>query len=403
LIFRITLAWMQKSVPTEILEIRMRSVRNGIGSLLLVMLLAVSGPTEAESALLEEAVGLSGLAMFMESQATGMVLAVVQGDDQVVVGYGETAKGSGKEPDGKSLLRLGSISKAFAGELLGGLAADGQLSLTDPLQRFAPEGAQVPDRDGRTITLLDLATHSGGLPRELPLQPPSGAAPFAWPTAADRYAWLARYELPWTPGSVAAYSNIGFDLLGAALATATGKSYADLLRERITGPLGMSDTVLEPSQEQCARLMTGYGIPGAEAAPCVDTAQIGGSGGVYSTADDMVLWLRHHVARTDPAAWPTLALSHAVYLERHALDAAIGFDEAGPMDGIALAWLLEMPDGHRPMILQKTGGLAGFMSYIAFAPGRDVGVFVAVNRIDFAMFSDLTDGANGLIASLATH
>jgi D-alanyl-D-alanine-carboxypeptidase/D-alanyl-D-alanine-endopeptidase len=403
LIFRITLAWMRKSVPTEILEIRMRSVRNGIRSLLLVMLLTVPGPAEAESALLEEAVGLSGLAMFMESEATGMVLAVVQGDDQVVVGYGETAKGSGQEPDGKSLLRLGSISKVFAGELLGGLAADGQLRLTDPLQRFAPEGAHVPDLDGRTITLLDLATHSAALPRELPLQPPSGAAPFAWPTAADRYAWLADSSLPWAPGSVAAYSNVGFDLLGAALATATGKSYADLLRERITAPLGMSDTVLKPTEEQCGRLMTGYGIPGAEAAPCVDTAEIGGSGGVYSTADDMVLWLRHNLARADPAAWPTLALSHAVYLERHALDAAIGFDEAGPMDGIALAWLLEMADGHRPMILQKTGGLAGFMSYIAFAPGRDVGVFVAVNRIDFAMFSDLTDGANGLIASLATH
>ena len=86
----------------------MRSVRNGIGSLLLAMLLAAPGPAHAQSALLEEAVGLSGLAMFMESGAIGMVLAVVQGDDEIVVGFGETAKGSGQEPDGKSLLRLGS-------------------------------------------------------------------------------------------------------------------------------------------------------------------------------------------------------------------------------------------------------------------------------------------------------
>jgi D-alanyl-D-alanine-carboxypeptidase/D-alanyl-D-alanine-endopeptidase len=379
----------------------MHPVRNVIGSLILVALLAPPAPANAASALLEEAIGLSGLAMFMESGATGMVLAVVHGDDHQVVGYGETAKGSGQEPDGKSLFRLGSISKAFAGELLGGLAADGQLSLTDPLQRFAPEGIRIPDFAGRTITLLDLATHSAALPRELPMQPPPGVAPFVWPTATDRYAWLADYDLPWAPGSVAAYSNVGFDLLGAALAAATGKSYADLLSERITGPLGMSDTVLAPAEEQCGRLMTGYGIPGAEAAPCVGTAEIGGSGGVYSTADDMVLWLRHNLARTDPAVWPTLALTHAVYLERHALEAAIGFDEAGPMDGIALAWLLEMADGHRPMILQKTGGLAGFMSYIAFAPGRDVGVFVVVNQIDFAMFTDLTQQANGLIASLA--
>ena len=371
------------------------------GCLLLTALLAAPAPVRANGAMLEEAVGLSGLAMFMSSGATGMVLAVVRGDDDLVVGFGETAKGSGKEPDGKTLLRLGSISKAMAGELLGGLAATGRLSLTDPLQSYAPAGARVPDLGGRPITLLDLATHAAALPRELPLPSPAGAAPFAWPTTADRYDWLAHHKLPWAPGSVAAYSNLGFDLLGAALAQATGKSYADLLRERITGPLGMADTGLTPSSEQCARLMTGYGIPGAEAAPCVGTANIAASGGVYSTADDMVLWLRHNLARADAAAWPTLVLTHAAYVQRQNLSAVIGFDEAGPMDAIGLAWLVEMADGHRPMILQKTGGLAGFMTYIAVAPGRDVGVFVAANRIDFGMFSDLTDGANELIAVLA--
>ena len=82
-------------------------------------------------------------------------------------------------------------------------------------------------------------------------------------------------------------------------------------------------------------------------------------------------------------------------------DAAIGFDEAGTTDGIALAWLIELAADHRPMILQKSGGLAGFMTYVAFAPSRQVGVFVAVNKIDFGMFAGLTEGANELIASLA--
>jgi serine-type D-Ala-D-Ala carboxypeptidase/endopeptidase len=379
----------------------MRKGRNVIGSLAVAALLAAPAQSNADSALLEEAVGLSGLAMFMESGATGMVLAVVRGEDDLVVGFGETAKGSGTEPDGKSLLRLGSISKTLAGELLGGLAAEGRIGLTDPLQEHAPAAVRLPDFDGRAITLLDLATHAAALPRELPLPPPADAAPFAWPTTADRFDWLAQQKLPWAPGSAAAYSNVGFDLLGAALAGAVGETYADLLRERITGPLGMADTTVAPSAAQCARMMTGYGIPGADAAPCVDTANIAASGGVYSTADDMVLWLRHNLARADGTVWPTLALTHAAYVQRQDLSAVIGFDEGGPMDAIALAWLLETADGHRPMILQKSGGLAGFMTYIAFAPGRDVGAFVAVNRIDFAMFSGLTDGVNELIAVLA--
>jgi serine-type D-Ala-D-Ala carboxypeptidase/endopeptidase len=379
----------------------MHSVRNGIRSLFLAALLAAPGTAQAQSALLEDAVGLISLVMFLESGATGMVIAVVDGEDQMVVGYGETAKGSGQQPDGKSLLRLGSGSKVFAGDLLGNLAAEGQLGLTDPLQRFAPEGTQIPSFDGRAITLLDLATHAAALPRELPLDPPPNSPPFAWPTTADRFAWLADATLPWAPGSVASYSNVGIDLLSDALATSTGKPYADLLRERITGPLGMSDTVLEPSEEQCARFMTGYGIPGAAAEPCVSTVNIGGSGGLYSTADDMVLWLRHNLSRRDPAVWPTLALSHASYLERGTLDAAIGFDEAGTMDGIALAWLVEDAADHRPMILQKSGALAGFMTYTAFAPSHAIGVFVAVNQIDFGMYAGLVEGADELIASLA--
>jgi D-alanyl-D-alanine-carboxypeptidase/D-alanyl-D-alanine-endopeptidase len=162
----------------------------------------------------------------------------------------------------------------------------------------------------------------------------------------------------------------------------------------------MVDTTLQPSAEQCARLMTGYGIPGASAEPCVPTTEIAGSGGVYSTASDMVRWLRHQLAPKDERARATLALAHAPYRQRQALDAAIGFDEAGPMQGIGLAWLIMTPEGDRPLIVQKTGGLAGFMSYLAFAPGTGVGAFVAVNRIDFAMFGDLTEGVNQLIASL---
>jgi serine-type D-Ala-D-Ala carboxypeptidase/endopeptidase len=366
----------------------------------LCLLLGAPAGAPAAGALLEEAVGLAGLALFMESGATGMVLAVVDGDDDVVVGHGETAKGSGREPDGKSLVRLGSISKVFAGELLGGLAAEGRLSLTAPLQRHAPPGVRVPGDPGRPITLLDLATHAAALPRELPVERPADAAPFAWPTAADRFAWLAGHELPWAPGSLAAYSNVGFDLLGAGLAAATGTSYAELLRQRVTGPLGMADTTLAPTEEQCGRLMAGYGIPGAAAEPCVATAEIGASGGVYSTADDMVRWLRHNLTPADAAARATLALTHAPYLQRQALEAAIGFDEAGPMQGIGLAWLTMAPDGRRPLLVQKTGGLAGFMSYVAFAPGTGVGAFVAVNRIDFGMFGSLADGVNELIAGL---
>jgi serine-type D-Ala-D-Ala carboxypeptidase/endopeptidase len=121
----------------------------------------------------------------------------------------------------------------------------------------------------------------------------------------------------------------------------------------------------------------------------------------HSSSDDMALWLHHTLAESDPAVWPTLALAHAVYRERQAITAAIGFDEAGPMAGLALGWVVVAAHGHTPLIMQKSGGGGGFMSHVAFVPGREIGLFVAVNRVDFTMFFGLSTAANELLATLA--
>jgi D-alanyl-D-alanine-carboxypeptidase/D-alanyl-D-alanine-endopeptidase len=365
---------------------------------LALALAIVLAPAHGRAAdpVLEQATDLYGAVMWMESGAPGMVLVAVRGDAGLVRGYGETERGNHHEPDGDTLLRLNSITKVFTTEVLASLAAEGKLSLTDSLQRFAGDRT-VPRFGNGPITLLELATHTAALPREMG-SAPEGTNPRAWPTKEVRWAWLPKYTLPWAPGTIASYSNIGFDFLADALEAATGQSYPDLLRARVTGPLGMKDTGFAPTPEQCARLMTGTGLGGP--ATCVDTRATDGSGGLYSTGNDMLRWLRHNLADTDGA----LLLSHAVYWPRQALSAAIGFDEgAAPMAGIGLGWVVTAADDVHPMVLTKSGGGAGFMSYIAFAPGRHVGVFVGVNRVDFGMFKGLAEGANGLIAQLATR
>ncbi|AWN42921.1 D-alanyl-D-alanine-carboxypeptidase/endopeptidase AmpH [Methylobacterium durans] len=363
----------------------------------LALALALATATVSEAAddpVLKAATDLTGDVMFLESGAPGMVLVVVRGDQVLIRGYGETEKGNGIKPDGASLVRLNSITKVLTTEVLVSLAAERKLALTDRLQRFAE--VRLPVFNDRAITLLDLATHSAALPREMG-SAPDGANPRAWPTYTDRWTWLPGYQLPWEPGTIASYSNVGFDLLADAIGKAGGRSYPDLLRSQVTERLGMTDTGFAPTQEQCGRLMIGSGLGGP--ATCVDTQATGGSGGLYSTGNDMARWLRHNLDTGNPA----LALSHAVYRPRQAMQATIGFDEAAPMAGLGLGWVAVAARSIEPMLLVKSGGGAGFMSYVALAPGRDVGVFVVVNRADFAMFSGLTDAANKLIASLVTR
>ena len=76
-------------------------------------------------------------------------------------------------------------------------------------------------------------------------------------------------------------------------------------------------------------------------------------------------------------------------------------DESGHMDAMGLAWVAMMPQGDRPFILQKAGGLQGTFCYLAFAPARGVAVFIAINEFDFAAAMEMAGVANGLIATLA--
>jgi D-alanyl-D-alanine-carboxypeptidase/D-alanyl-D-alanine-endopeptidase len=360
----------------------------------MVLAMLASFAARAASPVLEEATDLSGAVMFMGSHAPGMVLVAVRGDDQIIRGFGETISGNKQEPNGSSLFRLNSITKVFTTEALVSLVADAKLRLTDPLQRYGGD-VKVLEFEGRPITLLDLATHSGAMPREMG-EAPAGAGARDWPTRADRWKWIATYKLAWAPGSIAAYSNVGFDLLADAIETADGKPYPDILKARVTGPLGMKDTTFMPTAEQCKRLMAGTGL--GASTTCEDTHATDGSGGLYSTGNDMAVWLRHNLTPND-----TLAMSHAVYLQRQSLSAAIGFDEGAPMSGLGLGWVYLAASGAQPALLTKSGGGVGFMSYMAFAPGRNAGVLVTVNRTDFGIFAPLVGAANSLIAALATR
>jgi serine-type D-Ala-D-Ala carboxypeptidase/endopeptidase len=157
------------------------------------------------------------------------------------------------------------------------------------------------------------------------------------------------HPLLWPPATIAAYSNVGFQLLGEALAAATGEDYAALLRSRLAEPLGLSDTTLRPTPDQCVRLMTGSGLTGP--APCIDTGLIGANAGVYSTGNDMAKWLRHLVNRPTAAA-PARLMARAAYRQRAEMPAAIAFDEAGPMSGLGLGWVIEAPRDTMPLLVQ---------------------------------------------------
>lgn len=334
--------------------------------------------------------------IFYGSGATGMALVVIDGNQRVFRSFGETRPGNNVRPQLDSVIRIASLSKLMTSEILVKLLDQGLVKLNDPLSKYAPPGARVPTYKGSPITLVNLATHTSALPREQP----GGAAHravFVWPTREQRWSWLSTATLKSAPGSQAAYSNLGFDLLADALANAAGKPYSQLFEQQITRPLGMKDTTFTPSPDQCKRLM----VAEKGASPCNNTLAAIGSGGVYSTPDDMMRWMQQFLSSDFYTRNTQADRMQTLIYQRSQLTRVTGMDVPGKADALGMGWVYMAPKDGRPGIIQKTGGGGGFITYMAMIPQHNIGAFVVVTRSPLTKFMNMSDGVNDLISELS--
>ena len=166
-----------------------------------------------------------------------------------------------------TIFRIASMTKSFtvAGVMI--LVDEGRLSLLDPVEQYLPEfkGIKVnpcPEppagqtcalvNPNRPITILDLMTHTSGLPG----QGARGPEPFK--SLAERVSVGAHIALLAQPGTKWIYSQIGYAALGRIIEVCSGKSYEDFLAERLFHPLGMEDTYFFLPPAKQSRLATLY-------------------------------------------------------------------------------------------------------------------------------------------------
>jgi CubicO group peptidase (beta-lactamase class C family) len=301
-------------------------------------------------------------------KAGGVTVGVWKHGARRVFAYG-TAR-----PD--SIFQIASIGKTFTALALAQLVIEGKARLDEPVREFLPPDT-VAQHEGLEITLLDLATHRSGLP-SIPVNVHSTDPqnPLAGYNTADLYAFMKYWGAYKSPYATFSYSNLGFGLLGQALANRAGVSYADLLRG-ITEPLGMRDTVLNLSAEQKARLIQGYSQVHSPVG-LMDLGALDGAGAIYSTAGDMVAYL---AANLHPETVANAGTLSAAIAAAHQLRAA-----ALPDLKIALAWMYDPKTG-----VYLHGGVAlGHTSYAFFDPlGDDAAVVLLNEGAGYFSFADV--------------
>ncbi len=296
----------------------------------------------------------------------GAAVGVWKHGEQRVFAYGAA------KPD--SLFEIGSITKTFTALALAQLVVMGKARLNEPVRELMPPGAVDPPA-GAEITLLDLATHRSGLP-PMPDNPhaPDGRNPFAGYDTADLYAFMKSWGVAKSPYAAFVYSNLGFGLLGQALASRAGVSYASLVN-RIAEPLGMHDTRIDLPDEQRGRLIQGYNSLHAPER-LVDRGALAPAGGIRSTAADM---LRYLTANLHPETVSHINGLREAFEVQHTLRAPIA-----PGESIALAW------AYAGGIYRHNGGTAGYTSDALFSPKGDYAVVVLTNAgPDLFQFADV--------------
>jgi D-alanyl-D-alanine-carboxypeptidase/D-alanyl-D-alanine-endopeptidase len=271
-------------------------------------------------------------------------------------------------PRPDTIFEIGSITKVFTATVLADMAEQGVVAFDDPVQRYLPEGVELPVRK-RPITLADLAAQTSGLPR-LPkglvgLSLRQRKNPYAGFTDAHLERAIAGTRLRDNPGDKLRYSNFGFGLLGYVLALRAGQSYEQLVRERICAPLRLVDTSISISGHALPRFADGHNRRGQQV-PHWDLPTLAGAGALRSTVADLLrfldLQLREPTTRLGRAAWAT----HKPRARRGRLAQGLG-------------WARLPLLGHSLEVLWHNGGTGGFRGFVGFVKESGTGVVVLSN------------------------
>jgi len=308
-------------------------------------------------------------------ETPGLIVGVATPDGRrqfFSYGVGET-DGAPLGPDTR--FPIGSLTKGYTAALLSVLVDEGRLRWDETLAELLPQLQLTPQ--AARLTLLQLATHSAGLPRQpTDLSLLTGLLRFTF-TGSNFYAvldadGLARFMAGFTPPPhpEPAYSNIGYALIGMAIEARTGRAFGPLLAEKVLEPLRLRHTGLEPGPAHRAQGHAGdqpYFMPrGRPVADWQFPAAMQGSAALYSTAADLLDFAAAHLDAGAGHLNSLLADNLRVRTPR-------------PEDAPGIAWVTDDFDGIP--ITNQVGMAVGHTAYVGLH--RDSRMAVVVLQTSF--------------------
>lgn len=236
-------------------------------SFLFVVMFCIPAPAHSDALANDPRVAsaLRLLEVWLETQLAyeaipGISMGIVHDQDLIWSrGFGYANPDEGLEASPTTMYSICSISKLFTSISVMQLRDQGKLRLDDPVgQHLSWFNIQDTYPDAPEVTIQGILTHSSGLPRES--DHPYWTGPeYPFPTREQIMERLSNQEELYPAFTYFQYSNLGLTLAGEIVAAASGKPYADYVRENILEPLGLNDTNPEiPDEHRRKQLAVGY-------------------------------------------------------------------------------------------------------------------------------------------------
>ena len=266
-------------------------------------------------------------------------------------------------PTEKSVYRLASVSKTFAVETILQAFWDGKISsLDDEIRKYFPDFYIVNPFGTGQPTFRQMMSQLSGIPRE-------GPCSYCDITTEEMLERISQYNRlmmkPWTHPS---YSNLAYSICAKLISERLyDEPWGNYLIKHIASPLNMNCTGTNYTSEILSKMVTNYLLNGKEAR-FVDLGWLDPSGGVYSTSEDMSLWVLHYLNEWKDAT-PLGELRRNTMLQ--------AFENPGGYTGIGYPFEIFSSNGY--LVRTKSGDLPGLTSFIAMIPELDFGLVLLWN------------------------
>lgn len=300
---------------------------------------------------------------FTDSLSKGVVVGVVQRGKVFIKGFGRLKVDSPIKPDSMTLFEIGSITKVFTSEALKIGVSRGDFKLEDDIRQYLSPKVQLPSYIN--ISLLNLSTHTSGLPRlpqSLLDKMKDSLNPYKDLVQQDIYDYLKSCNENKPVGQYG-YSNLGVGLLGHILELKYQKKYDDIIQDEICSKLKMRYTFNHIPDSLLSKVAQGYNEFN-QPNPLWDFPVFQGTGCLKSNVVDMIKFLKAHLNESETAISPTLIECFKPQMNG---DTGLGWhlyeDDLKGIHGVP--W--------------HNGGTGGFRSFIAMDKNLQTGIILLSN------------------------